>query len=62
MRAGPGWGENGYIRVRMTQDEGSRCGTDLAPGDGSGCAGGPATVTTCGTCGILFDTCYPLVQ
>ncbi len=57
----PQWGDHGYIKILLTADEESRCGTDLNPQDGSGCAGGPATVKVCGTCGILFDTCYPTV-
>lgn len=57
----PAWGEAGYIRLRRTADESNRCGTDLVPGDGSGCDGGPPTIQVCGTCGILFDNCYPIV-
>lgn len=53
------WGEHGYVRIARTDSEQSRCGTDTNPSDGTGCAGGPATVQVCGTCGILFDSCYP---
>lgn len=56
---GPTWGENGYIRLMRTSDEASRCGVDVNPADGTGCADGPANVTVCGTCGILYDTSYP---
>lgn len=54
---GPNWGENGYIRLK--RDPNPTCGTDVKPGDGSGCKGGPESVTVCGTCGILYDSSYP---
>jgi len=56
---GASWGESGYIRLKKSETV--TCGTDLHPEDGSGCKGGPATVQVCGTCGILYDTCYPIV-
>jgi len=55
----PAWGENGYIKLFRTSTV--QCGTDTKPGDGDGCDGGPASVTVCGTCGILFDTVYPVI-
>jgi len=58
----PSWGENGYIRILRTDYEASRCGIDLNPSDGSGCAGGPPTVNVCGTCGILFDNVLPTLD
>jgi len=54
----PGWGEKGYIRIR--REITPRCGYDITPSDGSGCDGGPPTITVCGTCGILYDSAYPL--
>jgi len=56
------WGEKGYIRLRRTAHEETRCGTDLKPSDGTGCANGPATVKVCGTCGILYDNAYPIIK
>lgn len=56
---GPTWGENGYIRLLRTPDEQDRCGVDITPLDGSGCPDGPANVTVCGTCGVLYDSSYP---
>ena len=53
------WGEGGYIRIARTADEGDRCGVDVVPADGVGCAGGPPNATVCGTCGILYDASYP---
>lgn len=58
---GGSWGEAGYIRISRTANEQTLCGTDVSPSDGSGCKGGPATVQVCGSCGILYDTCYPTV-
>lgn len=55
----PIWGEGGYIRVKRRSDEGSHCGIDTTPFDGTACKGDPDTVEVCGTCGILFDTAYP---
>jgi cathepsin L len=55
------WGDQGYIKLRRTANEQTRCGTDLNPSDGTGCANGPKTVTVCGTCGILYDVSYPIM-
>jgi len=55
----PTWGEDGYIRIARTSTP--ACGTDLNPSDGLGCKNGPSTVTVCGTCGILFDTAFPVI-
>lgn len=55
----PTWGEQGYIRLFRTSQV--QCGTDLEPLTGTGCVGGPPTVTVCGTCGILYATSYPVV-
>jgi len=58
---GPAWGEKGYIRIMRTANESSHCGTDTDPSQGSGCSGGPPTVTVCGTCGILYDNVVPTI-
>jgi len=57
---GAGWGESGYIRLKRETGT-PRCGTDTNPSDGTGCDGGPPTVEVCGTCGILFDSIYPVI-
>jgi len=54
------FGEAGYIRVARTSDESSLCGSDITPQDGTACAGSDDPVNVCGTCGILYDTSYPL--
>lgn len=59
---GSSWGENGFIRL-LRHDDGSQaewCKSDVTPSDGSGCDGGPATITVCGECGIWYDNSYPL--
>jgi len=57
---GPNWGEAGYIRLlRHTDGSSQWCKQDITPSDGSGCDGGPATVTVCGECGIWYDSSYP---
>jgi len=56
----PFWGENGYIRLARSSKV--ECGIDITPGDGDECTGGPPTQLVCGTCGILFDTAFPIVS
>jgi len=53
------WGERGYIRLKRMSTP--QCGIDTNPQDGTGCNGGPAQVTVCGTCGILYDVSYPVI-
>jgi cathepsin L len=53
------WGEQGYIRLLRTDKDEERCQIDNTPQDGVACEGGPTTVTTCGTCGAIYDTSYP---
>jgi len=56
---GQEWGENGHIRLIRHAEEDQWCGTDRSPKEGVGCDGGPAEVTVCGTCGILYDSLVP---
>jgi cathepsin L len=58
---GANWGEQGHIRLkrRDAKEEEAYCGQDKNPQDGVGCDGGPAQVTVCGQCGILYDPLYP---
>jgi cathepsin L len=56
----PQWGENGYIRIRRTKTP--RCGLDLKPLDGDACKNETAPIVVCGTCGILYDCLYPVIQ
>eukprot|EP00930_Biecheleria_cincta_P039687 TRINITY_DN2725_c0_g1_i1.p1 TRINITY_DN2725_c0_g1~~TRINITY_DN2725_c0_g1_i1.p1 ORF type:complete len:431 (-),score=74.66 TRINITY_DN2725_c0_g1_i1:54-1280(-) len=57
---GRDWGEHGRIRLlRKDSDETAYCGTDRNPRDGTGCEGGPASVTVCGMCGVLYDSVVP---
>jgi cathepsin L len=53
---GPSWGENGFIRLQRS----TQCGIDTKPLDGTGCKGGPPEVTVCGTCGMYWDSVYPI--
>lgn len=55
------WGEEGYIRLKRNDGTIQYCGKDTKPADGDGCTGGPSSIVACGTCGILFDTSYPVV-
>jgi cathepsin L len=56
----PTWGENGYIRIARSDDDENNCSLDTTPQDGTACAGQTASVTVCGTCGVLYDSSYPL--
>jgi cathepsin L len=54
------WGESGYIRLARSDKQ--ICGTDITPQDGTACAGQTNPVKVCGTCGILYDSSYPLIK
>lgn len=58
----PSWGEDGYVRIRRTDSEQSRCGIDDHPHEGTSCDGDPPTAVVCGTCGILYDSAFPVVH
>lgn len=64
---GPEYGENGYIRVKRTDDDSNVCGEDTDPLEGIACAldenGNRQEIvaqTVCGNSAILFDTSYPV--
>jgi len=57
----PTWGEDGYIRLKRSTTN-TPCGIDYNPQDGTGCNGGPSQVTVCGTCGLLYDTSFPIIR
>jgi len=56
----PTWGEHGYIKLKRDDTKEQSCGTDVTPQDGTGCAGETEPVKVCGTCGVLYDSAYPL--
>ncbi|KAJ1416450.1 hypothetical protein B484DRAFT_454287 [Ochromonadaceae sp. CCMP2298] len=56
----PSWGELGYIKIARQDTDETVCGTDSTPLDGTACVGDDAPVKVCGTCGILYDSCYPV--
>jgi len=57
---GTTWGDQGYIQIERHEPKDDWCSIDIYPSDGTGCDGGPGTVTTCGSCGLLYDVSYPL--
>jgi cathepsin L len=57
----PKWGEDGYIKLKRHTST-TPCGIDYTPQDGIGCNGGPSQVTVCGTCGVLYDTSFPIIR
>ncbi len=54
------WGESGYIRLARFDNEAEICGSDITPQDGTACDGQTQPVKVCGTCGILYDSAYPI--
>ena len=56
----PTWGEKGYIRLKRHAPVEEPCGTDIAPADGIACKGDTAPEYVCGTCGMLYDSSYPV--
>mmetsp|Transcript_31341 Transcript_31341/g.52878 ORF Transcript_31341/g.52878 Transcript_31341/m.52878 type:complete len:371 (+) Transcript_31341:46-1158(+) len=56
----PAWGEQGYIKLARKDAEEEVCGMDTTPQDGTACAGDDTPVKVCGTCGVLYDSSYPL--
>jgi len=54
------FGEEGYIRLARSSK--ITCGVDLTPGDGDACDNDKTPQIVCGTCGILFDTAYPIIS
>jgi cathepsin L len=54
------FGEAGYIRVARSDSDESNCAMDTTPHDGSACEGEDEPVKACGTCGILFDSSFPV--
>eukprot|EP00584_Thalassiosira_punctigera_P026593 CAMPEP_0172578568 /NCGR_PEP_ID=MMETSP1067-20121228/138803_1 /TAXON_ID=265564 ORGANISM="Thalassiosira punctigera, Strain Tpunct2005C2" /NCGR_SAMPLE_ID=MMETSP1067 /ASSEMBLY_ACC=CAM_ASM_000444 /LENGTH=421 /DNA_ID=CAMNT_0013371265 /DNA_START=46 /DNA_END=1311 /DNA_ORIENTATION=- len=64
---GPKFGEDGYIRIKRTDNDDNECGMDDEPLVGLACAlddnGNEVDVQPvkiCGTAGILFDVSYPV--
>lgn len=58
---GADWGEQGNMRLlRRDDDEHNWCGLDYEPEVGTGCKGGPESVTVCGMCGILYSQVVPM--
>lgn len=57
---GADWGEGGFIRISMSDNDGDYCGTDDKPEEGTACEGETEPVRVCGMCGILYDTSVPL--
>jgi len=51
------WGENGYFRLIKTEH--ANCGTMVWPTAGNQ---GWGNATSCGECGIIMDTVFPIIQ
>mmetsp|Transcript_126100 Transcript_126100/g.306402 ORF Transcript_126100/g.306402 Transcript_126100/m.306402 type:complete len:409 (+) Transcript_126100:64-1290(+) len=54
------WGENGHIRIEMKPDDEQHCGWDYNTKDGLACDGDPDSAWVCGTCGVLYDSAFPM--
>jgi cathepsin L len=57
---GTTWGIDGYMKLQRHDPKENWCSIDIYPADGTGCDGGPGTVNTCGSCGVLYDVSYPI--
>ena len=57
---GTTWGIAGYMHLLRHDPTDQWCSIDIFPADGTGCGDSPPTVTTCGSCGVLFDVSYPI--
>jgi len=56
---GSSWGEDGFIRLEMKENEEEHCGMDKETHKGLACDGDPDEAWVCGTCGVLYDNVYP---
>jgi cathepsin L len=56
---GQHWGEKGFIRLEMKENEQEHCGMDKDTHKGLACDGDPDEAWVCGTCGVLYDSVYP---
>jgi len=56
---GTGWGERGFIRLELKDNEQEHCGMDRDTHKGLACDGDPDEAWVCGTCGVLYDSVYP---
>merc|ERR1719291_1304638 len=56
---GSSWGEDGFIRLEMKENEEQHCGMDKDTHKGLACDGDPDEAWVCGTCGVLYDSVYP---
>jgi cathepsin L len=56
---GTSWGEDGFIRLEMKENEAEHCGMDHKTHEGLACDGDPDEAWVCGTCGVLYDSVYP---
>lgn len=56
---GPNWGEKGFIRIIMYEDDETHCGMDYETHKGVACEGDPEEDLVCGSFGILYDAAFP---
>jgi len=54
------FGEKGYIKIFRGDADNQPTGTDVTPQNGTGCEGQTEPVKVSGTCGILYDSAYPV--
>lgn len=53
----PAWGEGGYIKIKRSDDDDSKCDNTM---NGGRCKGEPLKADACGTCGIMYSPSYPV--
>eukprot|EP00927_Polykrikos_kofoidii_P085025 TRINITY_DN912_c0_g1_i2.p1 TRINITY_DN912_c0_g1~~TRINITY_DN912_c0_g1_i2.p1 ORF type:complete len:399 (+),score=47.95 TRINITY_DN912_c0_g1_i2:51-1247(+) len=57
---GSSWGDNGFIKLKRTDEDDELCGMDDKPQEGLACEGENEPVKVCGMCGVLFDAVVPI--
>ena len=56
------WGEAGYMRIKRSSEDEENCGVDTYNTEIPDCGEAQRHRTACGTCGIISDSSYPVIN